>query len=127
VSWKEHPAFLKEATAAEYLRQDNERLGYAENSLKMLTSGYSAQKYFLGGHVKTGHAWSLQNRPCEMAQDVILFYPSLLLIEQACFGPPAPRPAFEDMAVVEKAIQHGGDGRAVAEQFAPVLHRPVGG
>lgn len=30
-------------------------------------------------------------------------------------GPPAPRPAFEDMAVVEEAVEHGGDGRAVTE------------
>jgi hypothetical protein len=41
-----------------------------------------------------------------------------LLIEQACFGPPAPRPPFEDMAVAEKAIEHGGNGRTVAEEFA---------
>jgi hypothetical protein len=26
----------------------------------------------LGGQCKTGHAGSLQNRPCEMARDVIL-------------------------------------------------------
>ena len=30
-------------------------------------------------------------------------------------GPPAPRPAFEDMAVVEEAVEHGGDGRAVTQ------------
>jgi YD repeat-containing protein len=29
----------------------------------------------LGGQCKTGHAGSLQNRPCEMARDVILFIP----------------------------------------------------
>ena len=30
-------------------------------------------------------------------------------------GPPTPRPAFEDMAVVEEAVEHGGDGGAVAQ------------
>ena len=30
----------------------------------------------LKGRVKTGHAWSLQNRPYEMARDVILIYPA---------------------------------------------------
>jgi hypothetical protein len=36
-------------------------------------------------------------------------------------GPPAPRPAFEDVAVVQEAAQHGGDGRRVTEQLSPVL------
>jgi hypothetical protein len=36
-------------------------------------------------------------------------------------------PAFEDMAVVEKAVEHSGDRRAVAEQFSPVLNGAVGG
>jgi hypothetical protein len=31
------------------------------------------------------------------------------------------------MAVVQEAVEHGGDGRAVAEQFPPVLDRAVGG
>jgi len=42
-------------------------------------------------------------------------------------GSPAPRPAFENMAVVEKAVGHSGDDRAVAEQFSPVLDRSVRG
>jgi hypothetical protein len=29
----------------------------------------------LGGQCKTGHAGSLQNRPCEKARDVVLFIP----------------------------------------------------
>jgi hypothetical protein len=29
------------------------------------------------------------------------------------------------MTVVEKAVEHGGDGGAVAEQFSPVLDRAV--
>ena len=39
-------------------------------------SGGNAEVRNLGGHLKTGHAWSLQNRPYEMARDVILFYPA---------------------------------------------------
>ena len=30
----------------------------------------------LKGQSKTGHAWSLQNRPYGMARDVILIYPA---------------------------------------------------
>src|SRR5260370_23138072 len=40
-------------------------------------------------------------------------------------GPPAPRPAFEDMAVVQEAVEHGGDGRAGAAASSPVLNRAV--
>src|SRR5207253_2194073 len=40
-------------------------------------------------------------------------------------GPPAPWPAFEEMAVVEETVEHGGHGRAVAEQFPPVLYGSV--
>src|SRR5438876_836480 len=40
-------------------------------------------------------------------------------------GPPAPRPAFEDMTVVEEAVEHGGDGGTIAEQFSPVLNWTV--
>ena len=28
--------------------------------------------------------------------------------------------------MMEKAIEHGGDGRTVSQQFAPVFHRSVG-
>ncbi len=28
---------------------------------------------------------------------------------------------------MEEAIEHGGDGGSVSQQFAPVLHRSVGG
>ena len=30
------------------------------------------------------------------------------------------------MAVVQRAVEHGGDGGAVAEQFSPVFHGAVG-
>jgi ABC-type transporter Mla MlaB component len=36
----------------------------------------------LSGHLKTGHVWSLQNRPCEMAQDVMFFLSRLLAVWQ---------------------------------------------
>ena len=29
------------------------------------------------------------------------------------------------MPVVQKTIQHGGDGGTIAEQLAPVFHRPI--
>lgn len=31
---------------------------------------------FLSGQGKSGHAWSLQNRPYGMARDVVLIYPA---------------------------------------------------
>jgi hypothetical protein len=132
------------------------------------------RKFGLSGQVKTGHTWSLQNRPygpglrcCTLP---FAFLTSLIseiskwraisssklekisftgpwlhflevsyssgrgflatfrrgaLLFRRQLGSPAPRPAFEDMAVVEKAVEHSGDGRAVAEQFSPVLDRSV--
>ena len=41
------------------------------------------------------------------------------------FGPPTARPAFENVAVMQEAVQHGPDRRGVAEQFAPVFHHPI--
>ena len=38
---------------------------------------------------------------------------------------PAAWPAREDMAMMQQAIQQGGDGRGVAESFAPVVNGPV--
>ena len=38
---------------------------------------------------------------------------------------PAAWPALEDMAMMQQAIQQGGDGRGVAESFAPVVNGPV--
>jgi hypothetical protein len=40
-------------------------------------------------------------------------------------GPQAPRPALEDLAVVEEEVEHGSDARAVAEQFSLALDRAV--
>src|SRR3974390_2373631 len=40
-------------------------------------------------------------------------------------GPPAPRPTFEDMTMVQEAVQDGGDCRRVAEEISPVVDGPV--
>jgi hypothetical protein len=40
-----------------------------------VTSFGISEHIILGGQCKTSHASSLQNRPCEMARDVILFIP----------------------------------------------------
>ena len=41
------------------------------------------------------------------------------------FGAPTARPALEQVAVVQQAVQHGADGGAITEQLAPVLDRAV--
>src|SRR6266545_4909959 len=40
-------------------------------------------------------------------------------------GAPAPRPAGQDMRVVEEPVEQRGDGRRVAEELAPVLDRAI--
>lgn len=45
----------------------------------------------------------------------------MLVFRRVRFGSPAPWTAFEEMAVVEQAVEHGSDRRAVAEQFSPVF------
>ena len=60
---------------------------------------------------------------------------SLLLLFLSCFvigflpaagfGSPAARAALEHVSVMQQAIEHGGDGGAVAEQLAPVVHGSV--
>ena len=62
------------------------------------------------GRFKTGHVGWPRTDP---------YLSCFLLIEQVCFSSPAPRIAFQDVTMVEKTIQHGGDRGAVAEQFAP--------
>ena len=46
-----------------------------------------------------------------------------LLWRQVCFRAPTPRTAFKYMAVMEEAIEHSGNGGAVAE--ASVVHRSI--
>ena len=53
----------------------------------------------LSGQVKSGQRWSGQNRPTDVARDLILLA-HLLLIRQACFRSPAPWSAFQDVTVV---------------------------
>jgi len=50
----------------------------------------------------------------------------MLVLSRVHLRPPAARSAFEEMAVVEQAVEHGRDGGAVAEQFALVFHGAVG-
>src|SRR5438552_4952694 len=45
---------------------------------------------------------------------------------QFSFGAPTARSAFQDVAMMEQAIEHGADGRGIAQQFAPVLDRSIG-
>jgi hypothetical protein len=40
-------------------------------------------------------------------------------------GPPAPWSAFQDVRMMEQAIEQGGDGRGVAQQLAPIVDRAI--
>jgi len=53
----------------------------------------------LSGRVKSGQRWSGQNRPTDVARDMVLLS-HLLLIGQVRFGSPAPWSAFQDVTVV---------------------------
>ena len=53
----------------------------------------------LNGRVKSGQRWSGQNRPTDVARDVILLA-HFLLVRQVRFRAPAPWPAFQDVTVV---------------------------
>jgi len=52
----------------------------------------------------------------------LLFLVLVFRIGQLRFGPPTPRTAFENVTVMEQAIEHRCDRRAVAQQLAPVFH-----
>src|SRR6266576_182208 len=77
--------------------------------------------------------YRLQGRGCIFSRSPIVQVVAFRSFSARCswfrrqLGPPAPRPAFENMAVVEEAVEHGGEGRAVAEQFSPVLDGAVRG
>ena len=60
----------------------------------------------ISGHFKTG-----QRRASETG--VVLTF--CLLVEQVHFGSPATRTAFEDVTVMEQAVEHGSDRGAVTE------------
>jgi hypothetical protein len=53
----------------------------------------------LSGQVKSGQWWSGQNRPTDVARDVILLA-HFLLVRQVRFRAPAPWPTFQDVTVV---------------------------
>src|SRR5580704_14331754 len=42
-------------------------------STRMVRSSYWTSPYGLGGHLKTGHTWPLQNRPTELDQDKSIY------------------------------------------------------
>ncbi len=52
---------------------------------------------------------------------------SWLLFLRIKYSSPAPRTAFQHVPVVQQAVEHGAHGCRVAQQFAPVFHRAVGG
>jgi hypothetical protein len=81
----------------------------------------------LRGHLKSGHAWSGQNRPCTKAVLDRLFLLCRRLRKQVCFCAPASRTALEYVSVVKQSVEHGSDGRTVSQQLAPVFHGAVGG
>ena len=59
-----------------------------------------------GGQGKTGQR--------EEAGDTVVL-PCNFLCRQVHFRTPTPRPTFEYMTMMEKAIEHGGDGGAISE------------
>jgi hypothetical protein len=65
---------------------------------------YRRSALILSGHLKRGHAWSLQNRPCTKAvrDEIVLL--CRLLRKQVCFCAPASRTAFEYVPVVKQAL-----------------------
>ena len=71
----------------------------------------------LSGRLKTGQWWSCQNRPTDLARDSVSST-SLPLIRQVHFTAPTARAAFENVTVIEEAVEHGGDGGTVTEELA---------
>src|ERR1041385_4186336 len=50
----------------------------------------------------------------------------LCLRRQLRFGSPAARPTLQDMAVMKEAVEHGGNGGRIAQEFSPVFNRSIG-
>ena len=42
-------------------------------------------------------------------------------------GAPALGAAFEDVAVMKEAVEHGADRRDIGEEFAPIIDGAIGG
>jgi hypothetical protein len=49
----------------------------------------------------------------------------LAFSDTAGLGSPAAWAAFENVSVMQKSIQHGGDGCTIAEQLSPVFNGSV--
>ena len=64
---------------------------------------------------------------CFCPASLLLLLSSLGFSAVPGFGSPAARAALENVAVMQQAVEHGGDGSAVAEQLAPVVHGSVRG
>src|SRR5260221_531650 len=59
----------------------------------------------LRDQVKSGQRGSGQNRPTDVARDMVLLS-HLLLIRQVCFRSPTPWSAFQDVTVVQQTVEH---------------------
>lgn len=55
----------------------------------------------------------------------MVFYSLSLTIRQARFRPPTPGARFQNVAVMEEAVEHWGNGGAVTDVISPSL-RPAG-
>jgi hypothetical protein len=85
-----------------------------------------ADEATLGGHFKTGHLWTGQNRPFPAAETSDGLPRGLLLAQVGVsLGTPAAWTALEDVSVVEEAVEERGDRRGVAEELSPVIDGPV--
>ena len=68
----------------------------------------------LSDHLKTGQRRSGQNRPTREAGTGIVLLRRILW-RQVSFCAPTAGPAFEHMSMMQQSIEHGGDGRGIAE------------
>src|SRR5260370_29221927 len=83
----------------------------------LVTTSVVTPKPANGSQGKTGQR--------EEAGDSVVLSCSLLW-RQVYFCAPTPRTAFEYVTMMEEAIEHGGDGGTISQQFAPVFHWSVG-
>lgn len=85
----------------------------------------SRKKYSLGGHLKSGHRSTRQNRPPRRGvRDRSGLSHSFLWSQIGLyFRAPAARSALEHMGVMEQLIEQCGDGCGVAEELPPIIDR----
>jgi hypothetical protein len=96
----------------------HEQLGTRETVRVCHRASGVTSKAANGGHFKTGQR--------NVAWDKVVLL-RCLLGRQVCFCAPTPWTAFENMAVMEETIEHGGNGGTVAQQFAPVVYGTIRG